>query len=254
MSVHSCSINLFKVNFRKKSLKIKKWTMKKIYLTYKLLYIVEVWGKLSWHKTWGENSICGGVYSWEWSPTECKVDQHHHHHPAHSVLVITTGWSCSQCWRWHHTAHTGDGDGGASEQLQQCPPPPLGSDWPQCRGWCWPLLTEPETAVLCHSATATPALCTTSPGEPWTRDCGYNTLDRWTLFSCQCLDSVLYVVATWLAHTKITFSVTQNINRFVRAKQMNNRFWPFKRCWVCAWEKRDYWKQTRVICAVDSSK
>ena len=181
-----------------------------------LLYIVEVWGKLSWHETWGENSICGGVYSWECVPTECKVS-YRPASPTHScslcddhyrlelqpVLVVTSHFT--HRWWW---------GGRASEQLQQrqCPPPPLGSDWPQCRGWCWPLLTEPET-VLCHT-TATPALCTTSPGEPWTRAVvtiradGGNTLDTWRLFSCQCLDSVLCVVATWLqlAHT----------NRFVQ--------------------------------------
>ena len=55
------------------------------------------------------------VYSWECVPTECKVSRPasptHPCFPAHSVM-ITTDWSCSQCWWWHLTSHTGDGEEG----------------------------------------------------------------------------------------------------------------------------------------------
>ena len=221
MSVHSCSINLFKVNFRKKSLKIKKWTIKKIYLTYKLLYIVEVWGKLSWHKTWGENSICGGVYSWEWSPTECKVDQHHHHHPAHSVLgahwwslqagaaasvggditlhtpVMVTREPRSSCSSVlpRHSAQTGHSvEAGA------------GLCWRSRRLLC--CATPPPPPLLC----APPAQVNPGPGPVvtirWT-DGHCFLVNVWTLYSM--LWPLDY---NWLTQKK-TFSVTQNINRFV---------------------------------------
>ena len=144
------------------------------------------------------------------------LDQHHQHIPAPHSVMITTDWSCSQCWWWHHTSHTGDGE--EEEPRSSCS---SGSVLPrhsaqtghsvEGRGWCWPLLTEPETGELCHT-TATPALCTTSPGEPWTRAVvtiradGGNTLDTWRLFSCQCLDSVLWPLDyNWLTRTKNHF-------------------------------------------------
>ena len=226
ISVHSCSIDLFKVYSRKQEIKNTK-KRKDIYKTVVCCCIL-LRCEGNWADTKHGEKIqsveVSTVYSWECVPTECKVCRpasppppcslcdDHYRLELQPVLVVTSHFT--HRWWW---------GGRASEQLQQrqCPPPPLGSDWPQCRGWCWPLLTEPETGELCHT-TATPALCTTSPGEPWTRAVVTILMEaiRWTHGDCFLVNvwtlySVLWPLDyNWLTHKK-SFPVTQNINRSV---------------------------------------
>ena len=150
------------------------------------------------------------------------LDQHHQHIPAHSVM-ITTDWSCSQCWWWHHTSHTGDGE--EEEPRSSCS---SGSVLPRHSaqtghsveagaGLCW------RSRRLVSCATPPPPLLCAPPDQVnpgpglWLQ---YRLMEaiRWTHGDC-------FLVNVWTlccghltttsSQTKKSISVTQNINRFV---------------------------------------
>ena len=156
------------------------------------------------------------------------LDQHHQHIPAHSVM-ITTDWSCSQCW-WHHTSHTGDGEEG--EPRSSCS---SGSVLPRHSaqtghsveagaGLCW----RSRRLVSCATPPPPPLLCAppdqVNPGPGlwlqyvlmeairWTHGHCF-LVNVWTLYSV--LWPLKYKWLTYFQSHKKSFPVTQNINRFV---------------------------------------
>ena len=225
ISVHSCSIDLFKVYSRKQEIKNTK-KRKDIYKTVVCCCIL-----LRCEGNWADTKHGEKIQSVEVSTVESVyqqnvkyLDQHHQHIPAHSVM-ITTDWSCSQCWWWHHTSHTGDGEEG--EPRSSCS---SGSVLPRHSaqtghsveagaGLCW------RSRRLCCATPPPPLLCAppaqVNPGPGlWLQ---YRLMEAilWTHGDCLSVFLLIFglcVVATWLQLTythKKSFSVTQNINRFV---------------------------------------
>ena len=110
ISVHSCSIDLFKVYSRKEEIKNTK-KRKDIYKTVVCCCIL-LRCEGNWADTKHGEKIqsveVSTVYSWECVPTECKVSRPAS--PTHPCSLCDDHYRLELQPVWHHTSHTGDGE------------------------------------------------------------------------------------------------------------------------------------------------
>ena len=147
------------------------------------------------------------VYSWECAQTECKVSRPASLTP--NTTLLTLWWSLQT----GAAASVGDDltvhtpvmvrrKSLGAAAAAQCPPPPLGSDWPQCRGCaglCW------RSRRLCCATPPPPLLCAppaqVNPGPGlWSQYVLMEAI-RWTHGDCLSVFLLMFglcVVATWL--------------------------------------------------------